>query len=81
MPDSDTSEAVKIAASRAELESVLVGSPDSPFPRSHTMRMLRSTGPAWLAGIAFGLMIVKPRWGMRMMRLVPLARMLGRLPV
>lgn len=81
MRDTHVSDARRIVASRAELESLLVGSPDSPFPRSHTMRMLRGTGPVWLAGIALGLMVVKPRWGMRIMRLVPLARVLGRLPV
>lgn len=81
MRDSDVSDAETIVASRAELETLLVGDPDSSFPRSRTMRMLRSTGPVWLAGIALGLMVVRPRWGVRVMRLVPLARLLGRVPV
>jgi hypothetical protein len=77
----DVANGERISASRAELESILVGDPNSPFPRSHTMRMLRRTGPVWLAGIALGLMVVKPRWGMRVMQLVPLARVLHRLPM
>jgi hypothetical protein len=71
----------KISESRAQLESILVRPADSHFPRSHTVRMLRDTGPVWLAGIALGLMVVRPRWGMRVMRLVPLARMLRQLPI
>jgi len=73
--------AERICASRAELENLLVGDPDSAFPRSHTMRMLRRTGPMWIAGVALGLMLVKPRWGVRLMRIVPLARMFKRFPV
>ena len=73
--------AQRISGSRAELETLLIGDPNSPFPRSHTMRALRNSGPAWIAGIALGLMVVKPRWGARMMRLVPIARLLKRVPM
>ena len=71
----------KISNSRAELESLLVGDPNSPFPRSQTMRALRGNAPMWIAGIALGLMVVKPRWGARMLRLVPLAKMIKRVPM
>lgn len=73
--------AARISDSRAELEMLLVGDPDSPFPRSHTMRMLRTTGPMWITGLALGLMIVRPRWGARLLKLVPLARAVKQIPV
>jgi hypothetical protein len=77
-PDATADE--RLAQSRAELESVLVErSLDPAFPRSRTMRALQGHAPIWLAGIAIGLMAVKPRWGARVLRLVPLARMLKRL--
>lgn len=79
--DRDVQEIERIGASRAELESLLVDSPDSRFPRSRTLRALRGSGPLWLAGIALGLMVVRPRWGVRLMRFVPLARMLGRVRI
>ena len=71
----------RISDSRAELETLLVGDPNSPFPRSHTMRLLRTTGPMWITGVALGLMIVRPRWGARLLKLVPLARAVKRIPV
>ena len=71
----------RITDSRAELETLLVGDPNSPFPRSHTMRLLRTTGPQWITGVALGLMIVRPRWGTRLLKLVPLARAVKRIPV
>ncbi|HET9472499.1 MAG TPA: hypothetical protein VFO82_01320 [Steroidobacteraceae bacterium] len=71
----------RITDSRAELETLLVGDPNSPFPRSHTMRLLRTTGPLWITGVALGLMIVRPRWGTRLLKLVPLARAVKRIPV
>jgi len=70
----------RLARSRAELESVLVVQTLSrDFPRSRTMRALQGNAPIWLAGVAIGLMAVRPRWGVRVMRLVPLANMLKRL--
>jgi len=45
------------------------------------MRALRGSAPMWIAGIALGLMVVKPRWGARMLRLVPLAKMIKRVPM
>lgn len=80
-PPEQQPSAERLSGSRAELESLLVGDPNSAFPRSHTMRALRRSGPAWIAGIALGLMVVKPHWGARVLRLVPLARLFKRLPM
>lgn len=70
----------RIARSRSDLEDVLVDPALHPaFPRSHTMRMLNQHGPLLMAGIALGLMLVKPRWGRRVMRMLPMVRMLKRI--
>jgi hypothetical protein len=79
--DATQPSAERISDSRAELETLLVGDPNSPFPRSHTMRLLRTTAPMWITGVALGLMIVRPRWGARLLKLVPLARAVKRIPV
>lgn len=79
--DATQPSAERISDSRAELETLLVGDPNSPFPRSHTMRLLRTTGPLWITGVALGLMIVRPRWGARLLKLVPLVRAVKRIPV
>jgi hypothetical protein len=70
----------RIARSRSELEGVLVDRAlDPAFPRSHTMRALHQHGPLLMAGIAAGLMLVKPHWGRRVVRMLPMLRMLKRL--
>jgi hypothetical protein len=70
----------RISRSRSELEDVLVDRGlDPAFPRSHTMRLLNQHGPMVMAGIALGLMLVKPRWGKRVMRMLPMVRMLKRI--
>lgn len=70
----------RIARSRSELEDVLVDRAlDPAFPRSRTMRVLNQHGPMLLAGVALGLMLVKPRWGRRVIRMLPMVRMLKRI--
>jgi len=70
----------QIARSRSELEGVLVDRAlDPAFPRSRTMRVLHQHGPMVMAGIALGLLLVRPRWGKRVLRMLPMMRMLKRI--
>ncbi|MGH8222458.1 MAG: hypothetical protein ACREQZ_05745, partial [Woeseiaceae bacterium] len=64
----------RLADSRAEIESMLIPEPDT-FPRSHTMRFLLGRNGKVLAIGAFaGLLAVKPRLAMTLIRLLPLGR-------
>jgi len=72
----------RLAASRAELEALLAPGPDA-FPRSETMRFLMGgKGRMVMFGAFAGLLVVKPRLALRLMRflplggLVPMARLL-----
>jgi hypothetical protein len=80
--DEDTGDeaAEKIERSRSELEYILTERPlDPAFPRSRTMKLLSGHGPLIFAGLALGLMAVRPRWGARVMRLLPMVRMMKRM--
>jgi hypothetical protein len=69
----------RMALSRSELEEMLVRKRSTEFPRSRTMRALSGNTPLLVTGVALGLLAVKPRWGVRVLRLLPILRMLNRL--
>jgi hypothetical protein len=65
----------RLAESRAEIESLLVGGPDT-FPRSQTMRYLMGGKGKMIALGAFaGLLAVKPRLAMSLVRFLPLGKL------
>ena len=66
----------RLADSRAEIESLLAGGPDS-FPRSQTMRYLMGGKGKMVALGAFaGLLAVKPRFALTLVRFLPLGKLL-----
>jgi hypothetical protein len=66
----------RLAETRAVLESFFVRDPDE-FPRSQTMRFLmRGKGRMVALGAFAGLMAVKPRVAMSLVRFVPLGKLL-----
>jgi hypothetical protein len=69
----------RLAASRAQLESLLLPYPEQ-FPRSRTMRFLiRGGGKALASGAVAGLMAVRPGLAANLLRISPIARVLRRL--
>ena len=66
----------RLAESRAEIESLLAGGPDS-FPRSQTMRYLMGGRGRMVALGAFaGLLAVKPKFALTLVRFLPLGKLL-----
>jgi hypothetical protein len=66
----------RLAASRAELERMLVPDPDD-FPRSQTMRFLMAgKGRMVTLGAFAGLMAVKPKFALTLVRFLPLGKLL-----
>ena len=66
----------RLAESRAEIEGLLGGSPDA-FPRSQTMRYLMGGKGKMVALGAFaGLLAVKPRFALTLVRFLPLGKLL-----
>ena len=66
----------RLAESRAEIEGLLGGSPDT-FPRSQTMRfMMGGKGKMVVLGVFAGLLTVKPRLAMSLVRFLPLGKLL-----
>jgi hypothetical protein len=68
----------RLADSRAEIERLLKPGPDS-FPRSETMRFLMGgKGQIVALGVFAGLLAIKPRLAMSLVRFLPLG---GLLPI
>ena len=66
----------RLAESRAALEALLSPYPDA-FPRSQTMRFLMSgQGKMVMLGVFAGLLVVKPRFAVSLVRFLPLGRLL-----
>jgi hypothetical protein len=66
----------RMAASRAELERLLAPTPDD-FPRSQTMRFLMGgKGRMVTLGAFAGLMAVKPKFALTLVRFLPLGKLL-----
>ena len=66
----------RLAESRAALEALLVPDPDV-FPRSQTMRFLTGGKGRMVAlGVFAGLLIVKPQLAYRLVRFLPLGKLL-----
>ena len=66
----------RLDESRAEIENLLGGGPDD-FPRSQTMRYLMGGKGRMVALGAFaGLLAVKPRLAMTLVRFLPLGKLL-----
>jgi hypothetical protein len=75
-PGGPTSAERRLAASRAELESLLAPGPDD-FPRSQTMRFLMGgKGRMVTLGAFAGLMAVKPKFALTLVRFLPLGKLL-----
>lgn len=65
----------RLAASRAELRRILAPDPDE-FPRSRTMRHLMGGKGRMVALGAFaGLMAVKPKFALTLIRFLPLGKL------
>lgn len=68
----------RLAESRAEIERLLTPGPDA-FPRSETMRFLMGgKGKVVVLGVFAGLLAVKPRLALSLVRFLPLG---GLLPI
>jgi hypothetical protein len=66
----------RMAKTRAELAAILTPGPDD-FPRSRTMRYLTGgKGRMVMLGVVGGLMLVKPRLAMGLVRFLPLGKYL-----
>jgi hypothetical protein len=66
----------RMAESRAELAAILTPGPDD-FPRSQTMRFLTGgRGRMVMLGVVGGMMLVKPKLAMGLVRFLPLGRYL-----
>jgi len=75
-PDRPTPAERRLAASRAELERLLAPGPDD-FPRSQTMRFLMGgKGRIVTLGAFAGLMAVKPKFALTLVRFLPLGKLL-----
>ena len=67
----------RLAESRAEIEALLSPGPDT-FPRSQTMRyLLGGKGKMVALGVFAGLLAVKPKLALSLVRFLPL----GKLPI
>ncbi|HEY8266008.1 MAG TPA: hypothetical protein VIG03_05495 [Steroidobacteraceae bacterium] len=65
----------RLAESRAEIEGFLAGGPDT-FPRSQTMRfVMGGRGKMVVFGVFAGLLAVKPRLAMSLVRFLPLGKL------
>lgn len=72
----ETPGARRLAESRAELERLFAPGPDD-FPRSQTMRFLMGgKGRMVTLGAFAGLMAVKPRFALTLVRFLPLGKLL-----
>ena len=66
----------RLAASRSELERLLAPGPDD-FPRSQTMRFLMGGKGRMVAlGVFAGLLAVKPKFAVTLVRFLPLGKLL-----
>ncbi len=66
----------RLAESRAEIESLLSPGPDT-FPRSETMRfLLGGKGKVVALGVFAGLLAVKPKLALSLVRFLPLGELL-----
>jgi hypothetical protein len=66
----------RMAESRAELAAILTPGPDD-FPRSQTMRFLTGgRGRMVMLGVVGGMMLVKPKLAMGLVRFLPLGKYL-----
>ena len=66
----------RLAASRAELQHILAPGPDE-FPRSQTMRhLLGGKGRMVALGAFAGLMAVKPKFALTLVRFLPLGKLM-----
>jgi hypothetical protein len=66
----------RMAESRAELAAILTPGPDD-FPRSLTMRFLTAgRGKMVMLGVVGGMMLVKPKLAMGLVRFLPLGKYL-----
>lgn len=73
---SRTGSANRLAASRAELQRILEPGPDD-FPRSRTMRhLMGGKGRMVALGVFAGLMAVKPKFALTLVRFLPLGKLL-----
>lgn len=71
-----TASANRLADSRADLQRILAPGPDE-FPRSRTMRYLMGGNGRMVALGAFaGLMAVKPKFALTLVRFLPLGKLL-----
>lgn len=71
-----TASANRLADSRADLQRILAPGPDE-FPRSRTMRYLMGGKGRMVALGAFaGLMAVKPKFALTLVRFLPLGKLL-----
>jgi hypothetical protein len=67
----------RIAASRAALAAILSQGSPRAFPRSQTMRFLMGgKGKTVALGALAGLLAVKPKFALSLLRLLPLGRLL-----
>jgi hypothetical protein len=65
-----------MATTRAEIERIFEPGPDE-FPRSNTMRFLmRGKGRMVALGAFAGLMAVRPRYALTLVRFLPLGKLL-----
>jgi hypothetical protein len=75
VPGEDLPAERRLALTRAELQRLLAPGPDE-FPRSQTMRYLMGGKGKMVALGAFaGLMAVKPRFAMTLVRFLPLGKL------
>lgn len=66
----------RLSESRAEIESLLAPGPDT-FPRSETMRFLMGgKGKIVALGVFAGLLAVKPKLALSLVRFLPLGELL-----
>jgi hypothetical protein len=66
----------RLAASRAELQRILAPGPDE-FPRSQTMRyLMRGKGRMVALGAFAGLMAVRPKFALTLVRFLPLGKLM-----
>ena len=66
----------RMAETRAELAAILTPGPDD-FPRSQTMRFLTAgRGRMVMLGVVGGMMLVKPKLAMGLVRFLPLGKYL-----
>jgi len=66
----------RLAESRAEMAAILTPGPDD-FPRSQTMRFLTGgRGRMVMLGVVGGMMLVKPKLAMGLVRFLPLGKYL-----